>query len=224
MKIGRYLAIVVAATIMLLVSSCTTVANHPPVITSLKAEREVVAASGTCQIECVASDEDGDKLSYEWSASGGNISGTGPVVTWTAPQTVSAYSIGVTVTDGYGGKDTASLTVNVALNTAPIVESLVATADHRYLAENPGGYKILQEYSCEIKCTASDPKGGELSYKWSADRGTISGEGSKITWTAPLGATTVTVSVTVSNSIGSAATKSLVFKVEDCAPCAFGSA
>jgi len=108
------------------------------------------------------------------------------------------------------------------LNTPPIIENLNVTAKHRYLVEYLGGYKILQEKSCEINCTASDPEGDKLTYRWSADGGSISGGGPIITWTAPLGAGKVTLNVTVSNSGGGAATKSITFKVETCAPCAFG--
>jgi len=75
MKLKRCLPIMVAA-IMLLVPSCKA-ANHPPIITSLQAEPEAVLLSASCQIECIASDKDGDQLSYEWLASKGDIEGEG---------------------------------------------------------------------------------------------------------------------------------------------------
>ena len=79
---GKILLILVA-TIMLLVPSCKAspenpvdqIANHLPVITSVKAERAAVLTSESCQIECIALDEDGDELNYEWSASKGEIDG-----------------------------------------------------------------------------------------------------------------------------------------------------
>ena len=37
----------------------------------------------------------------------------------------------------------------------------------------------------EITCTASNPNGGELNYKWTSSGGTLVGEGQKIRWEAP---------------------------------------
>ncbi len=102
MKIKGCLLIVAAIT-MLLLPSCKMPANHPPVIRSLKAEPELVATSGSCQIECIALDGDGDELSYEWLADGGEISGEGTVVSWTAPPEGGKVTVTVTVSDPSGG-------------------------------------------------------------------------------------------------------------------------
>jgi hypothetical protein len=96
----------------LLIGGCTLVkqlnigvaANQPPVITSLTAEQKTVTRAMTTTIECIASDPDGDELSYTWSPSGGNITGKGSTVTWVAPNTYGTYTITVTVTDGRGGQ------------------------------------------------------------------------------------------------------------------------
>ena len=203
-----------------LVAGCASV-NHPPSITSLKAERDIVTSSGSCQIECIASDPDGDRLTYAWSASGGNISGTGPTITWPAPETVGTYTITVKVTDNRGGENTSSLSINVVPNNPPIIEVLIVTPkEPKYTKEIPEGYKILKGKSCEIKCVASDPEGDELNYEWQASGGNISGEGSAATWTAPLRGGEVTITVTVSDSSDGIATESIVFTVKTCA-CAF---
>jgi len=134
MKIKRRL-LIMAMAIMLLATSCKMTANHPPLITSLRAEREAVAPSGSCQIECIASDEDGDKLSYEWSASDGKIKGDGSIITWGAPDFGGNYTITVKVLDGNGGIATDSITITV------IIENLIVTATHKYLKEYSGGIK-----------------------------------------------------------------------------------
>ena len=77
--------------------------NHPPVIDSLTTEQRVGKAT-TSTIVCIASDPDGDELRYIWSASGGNISGEGPVATWVAPNAYGTYTVTVFVTDGRGGQ------------------------------------------------------------------------------------------------------------------------
>lgn len=87
--------------------------NHPPVITSLTADPSPVREGKTCSLECIASDPDGDELSYSWSATRGGISGQGDTVTWTAPNTCGTYVITVTVADGRGGEVSEELEVEV---------------------------------------------------------------------------------------------------------------
>ena len=86
--------LVIPVVAILLISGCIP-ANQPPVISGLTADEEQVNPSGDCQVRCIASDPDEDELSYTWSASGGNFSGEGAIVTWVAPQKVGAYTITV---------------------------------------------------------------------------------------------------------------------------------
>ncbi|MCK4403419.1 MAG: hypothetical protein KAV98_06600 [Dehalococcoidia bacterium] len=201
--------------------------NHPPTITSLIADADWVTPSGSCRIECYAEDPDDDELNYEWAASEGDISSTGSVITWTAPDAEGLYNITVVVTDGYGGEATRPLDVSVSLNPLPVIESLIVTPKgHEYLKEYDGGYKVGKAKSCEIECVVTDAGDG-LVYEWSAsgddtDGGEISGEGSVITWTAPDRAVEVTVTVTVSDAAGSMVSKSIVFTVVSCSACTFG--
>ncbi len=86
--------------------------NQPLVIESLATEWQVEKAVSS-PVECVASDPDGDELSYIWSADGGNICGEGAVVTWVAPNAYGTYTITVTVTDGRGGEASKSVSIEV---------------------------------------------------------------------------------------------------------------
>jgi len=209
------------AVTILFIGSCVP-ANQPPVITSLQAERQIVPNLGSCQVECVASDPEGAELSYEWLASGGNITGKGDTVIWVAPEDTGNYTVTVVVTDELGGESSASLSIRVVFNNPPIIENLIATAEHKYLKKIPGGYKVGKGKSYEIGCTASDPDGDELFYEWSTDGGGISGKGATITFTAPLRSGKVTVTITVSDSNGGAATDSIPFTVVSCTSCTFG--
>lgn len=194
--------------------------NHQPEIISLVANAEWVTPTSSCHIICKAQDPDGDELSYEWSASGGDISDTGSVATWTSPEGVGVCYITVAVTDGYGGQSTRSLSISVVSSPPPVIERLIVTTDEpKYLKEYEGGYKILRNRSCIIGCVVKDAS-DDLMYEWSADEGEISGKGSMIIWTAPDEGGEVTVTAIVSDSNGSKATKSIVFKVETCG-CAF---
>ena len=199
--------------------------NHPPAINGLKADADWVNPLDSCQIKCDAEDPDGDELSYEWLSSGGDISGTGGTVNWTAPDKVGLWDITVIVTDSYGGEDKRSLAVSVAQNPPPVIDDLVITPkEPKYVKEVSGAYWILKSKTCEIACIATSAS-GELHYEWLAkgdnsDGGQISGEGSVITWKAPGEADTITITVTVSDTAGLKTSKNAVFQVKTCA-CAF---
>jgi hypothetical protein len=199
----------------------TVRANRPPTITSLIADADWTLPSGNLQVTCDASDPDSDELSYEWTASGGDISGTGAVVNWTAPQEVGTCNVTVVVTDGYGEEDTWSVILSVATGTPPTIEDLIVTAkEPKYLKTTTTGYKVWKTKEYDIECIVSDTSGGVV-YVWSCTGGEISGEGSMITWTAPNKTSVeVTVTVIVSDITGNEVGKSIVFKVPSCT-CAF---
>jgi hypothetical protein len=193
----------------------------------LIADADWTLPSDSIQVTCDASDPDGDELSYEWTTDGGDISGTGAVVNWTAPQKIGAYNITVVVSDAYGGEDMRSVPISVNLGTPPIIENLIVTAEHRYLKENGSGYdyKVGKEKNYDIKCTVSDMS-SPVSYNWSCDGGEISGiskDGSRITWTAPnITNAYFTVTVIVSDVADNRVSKSIVLYVVPCSICTFG--
>jgi hypothetical protein len=212
----RCLAIMViaAATVLLLASSCTF--NFSPVITSLEAEAPGwTAPLGSLHVTCTASDHEGDMLSYSWSADGGNISGTGTEVVWTAPEEVGMYDITVVVDDGHGGEATGTIALTASNGPPPNIENMIVTAiENPYLEETTTGYKVLQQQEYNIECIASG--NGTLSYNWTCTGGNISGEGSAINWTAPNTEVDVTVTVKVFDGAGNWVKKSVVFTVVHC--------
>jgi len=195
--------------------------NSPPTISSLIADTAWAHPSGSIQVTCNATDPDNDELSYEWSTTGGNITGTGAVVTWTAPPEVGTYNVTVVVTDGYGSSDTRTLPVSVAPEQPPIIEELRITADHCYLKESFAGFYVGKEQMYDIECVVADT-GMELFYEWSCTGGEISGEGSMIAWTAPDMSAKVTIAVIVSDIAGNMASRNLVLTVVSCSACTFG--
>jgi hypothetical protein len=194
--------VVVVAALLPLILFNTVLANHRPAIASIEAEPMRRLASGSWQIVCTASDADDDELSYEWSASGGEISGEGAVVTWAAPDSAGSYDVTVTVTDGRGGEVMGDVTIAVRPNTPPIITSLAADADW----STPLG-------SIQVTCTASDPDDEELSYEWSSSGGSINGIGPEVTWTAPEEADIYHVTVVVKDEYGAEDTKSVTLSV-----------
>jgi hypothetical protein len=211
--------VIVAAAVLLLASSCSA-----PTIVSLEAEPDWTAPLDSLQVICIASDPDGSELSYEWSISGGNITGTGLEVTWTAPEDIGMYDITVVVTNSQGKKDTESMALFASNGPPPIIEDLIVTAKgHEYLKKVSTWYQAAKTKEYEIECIASDTDGepSELVYEWSCDGGEISGEGSTIIWTAPNTAGDITVAVKVLDDAGNWVRKSIVFKVVQCESCVF---
>jgi len=182
----RYLVVggIIVAAVLLSTLLYTVLGNHGPVITGLQATPETVSPEGTCQVACNATGPDGDELSYNWSASGGKITGEGATIVWTAPGSVGSYNITVTVSDSGGAeaKDYRTITVN----NPPTISSLIANASWTI----PSG-------TLQMTCTASDADHDALTYEWTADGGDISGGGTGADWTAPeaVGAYDITVVV-----------------------------
>lgn len=182
------------------------VANYPPRIKALSAERETVVRDSSTQLFCTAVDRDNDPLSYVWQTSGGTIFGSGSNVVWVAPETTGQFLIRCIVDDERGGRDTASVSVAAAafINQAPVISSI--TAQRR---------KLHLGASTEVVCTASDPDGDSLSYQWSAPAGTFGGGGSRVQWTAPAQPMDVTLTCLVTDGRGGAAVESLRVRVRD---------
>jgi hypothetical protein len=201
--------------------------NKPPTIASLAADADWTKPSGSLQLTCTASDPDGDELDYEWTATGGDISGTGAVVNWTAPQEVGMYDITVVVTDGHGSSAMDSVSISVATGQPPVIEQLVITKDrygHCYLKKSGEEYLVGKEQKYDIECIVEDIS-GELSYNWSCDDGDItetSEDGSMIAWTAPDASGYVTVTVIVSDIADNMVSKNIILHVVTCSRCTFG--
>ena len=199
----------------------TVRANSSPTITSLVADADWITPLASIHVTCTASDADDDELTYEWSTSGGNITGTGAAVTWTAPEEVGTYNITVVVTDGHGGEDTELIYLSAATGTPPIIEDLAITAEHQYLKKTSFGYRVGKTKEYDIECITSNT-GTELVYEWSCTGGQISGEGSMITWTAPDVVGEVTVTAVVTDVADNIVSKSIILDVVSCTACTFG--
>ena len=161
-------------------------ANQPPEISSLTPAQTQAYPSDMIEIQCNASDADGDTISYEWSTTGGKFTGTGPTVSWVAPEQYGDYTITVIVKDGKGGIAQATVTMSVVRNMDPVISSLVADP-----------VTVLPQGKATITCVASDPDGDILNYSWKASDGSVTGAGNTVTWIAPdrEGGFTVTVIV-----------------------------
>lgn len=96
--------------------------NRPPTAT-LSVERSPIQPGEHTGIICTGSDPDGDPLTYSYSASGGQVTGTGANAQFDATGVQpGTYTVKCTVNDGRGG--TADATGNVEVAEPPQVHQL----------------------------------------------------------------------------------------------------
>ena len=89
--------------------------NSQPVISILQSSIDTVKIGNTVQINCIASDPDGDNLTYIWHSNDGTITGSGQSIDWIAPLSIGSYSISCKVDDGNGGTDSKEISIEVVL-------------------------------------------------------------------------------------------------------------
>jgi hypothetical protein len=99
-----------------LLSACTAYINKPPKISGITATHLLVYPRGTVELECIASDSEGDDLTFRWTSTDGEITGNGPSVTWNAPNKYGEYYIMVVVEDEDGSSSQDSIMIGVVVN------------------------------------------------------------------------------------------------------------
>ncbi len=88
--------------------------NHGPIIQNIAADpADPVQPGGSVVLTVTATDEDGDPLTYTWTAATGTLSSTaGSSVTWTAPNAAAICTVAVVCSDGKEGTDTQNKTIS----------------------------------------------------------------------------------------------------------------
>jgi len=197
-----YVAVVLVAVIMATSLVACGKANQSPTITSLEADPISLNPGEGSSITCIASDPDGDALSYAWTCTGGAVSGAGAQVTWVAPSVVKNYSVGVTVSDGKGGTANRSVSVAVAVPTptptpAPTptptptpspsdgsIDVKSGTIDGaKVIIDGTDTHMVTPYVATHISAGNHNVKLEKLGYKWRVDSVTVvGGETSYINW------------------------------------------
>lgn len=114
-KWGQWVVLVLVGVALLFAGACAP-GNNPPQISSVSADPTNVAPGEISTLTCVASDPDGDTLTYSWRYSGpceAAIPGTSSTVDWTVAGALGTYTVTVTVNDGKGGTAEGSCSVAV---------------------------------------------------------------------------------------------------------------
>ncbi len=206
--------------------------NHYPAIDGMGADCAWIRPSEQCAVHCVASDIDGDVLTYTWSADAGSVKGDGPDAVWTAPDFEGDFVVRVRVADGYGGERTASTSIRTAVNEPLVVTNMVVTMldEPEYLKFYNERFKILKSKSCLIRCVVNDPV-RIVSYEWTdggpvcvfpvgSERFTFESGPNEIRWTAPREEADFEITVVARDADGHYAQKTISVNVETCT-CAF---
>ncbi len=172
--------------------------NHPPVASCSADKTSVFADSGdTVTVHVTASDPDNDPLNYTWTATGGQVQGTGADARWSSAGTAAgSYTITARVDDGRGG--TASCSVDVNVGSRPNRPPTISCSADRS--------SVLAGERVRITATASDPDNDPLSFTWRTNGGQIVGSGAAVQLdTTGLGAGKYTVTGRVDDGRGGAA-------------------
>jgi hypothetical protein len=166
--------------------------NNWPVVTDVTSTQGRINVNEATTLDVVASDVDGDTLTYAWSADSG-CAGTFAAANVKSP----AFTLGATlptshtceftviVADGRGGTGTGSLTIAASapppVNVAPQIQGSSQSVESAVAGQ-----------AVTLWVLASDPEATAVTFAWSAPRGTFGtpvdlGAGSQqVVWTAPL--------------------------------------
>lgn len=206
--------------------------NHYPAVDGMGADCTWIRPQEQCAVHCIASDIDGDVLTYTWSTDAGSVVGDGPDAVWTAPDVEGDFVVRVRVTDGYGGERTASTTIRTAADEPLVVTDMVVTMldEPEYLKFYNERFKILKGRSCLIRCEVNDPL-RIVSYEWSdggpvcvfpvgSESFTFESGPNEIRWTAPREEADFEITVVARDADGHFAQKTIAVNVETCT-CAF---
>jgi outer membrane protein OmpA-like peptidoglycan-associated protein len=104
-------------------------ANRAPTV-SCEIERTMLRPGESTRVRAIASDADGDALTYSWSATAGRIVGTGATVNFesTGMTPPASATIRVRVSDGRGMDAEATCPVRMEAAVAPRVEAISCVA------------------------------------------------------------------------------------------------
>lgn len=164
-----------SATLDLLVTTST---NRPPVVESLTADPSVVFPAEESSLACVASDPEGDPLTYGWQTDLGTVTpGTGGTATFVSVQPGIA-TVTCTATDpqGFSGSDSTTISVQGAQAEGTLVGGLQAPQrlavdafGNAYAVDDGQGLAVLHIEGGELVYRLPLPGLAAVAVDWNGD-------------------------------------------------------
>jgi hypothetical protein len=187
--------------------------NKWPVVTGVSSTQGRIDVGESTTLDVVATDADNDPLTYAWTADSGCVGAFGDATvkspTFTLGPTLPTAGncqFTVTVSDGRGGTNTGSLTVNAApaptVTVAPVIISASQSLDRAGAGQ-----------TVAMSVNARDDHYVGMTFTWSTSVGTLgtpttTSNSSEIVWTAPNPFSTAAyVRCTIGNAGGASTTK-----------------
>ncbi|MEO6038338.1 MAG: LamG-like jellyroll fold domain-containing protein, partial [Saprospiraceae bacterium] len=115
--------------------------NLAPQIVGLEKTALYVAPGGNVVFTALASDPNGDPLTFNWTADGGTLSGSGNARSWTAPATEGIFQITVTATDP-GGMTAQASTSMLVKNFGSVPGTIIAHYPFSGNANDLSGHQL----------------------------------------------------------------------------------
>jgi len=187
-------------------NSGQTVSNYQPRIKAIAADSTTVLFNQSINIYCNAYDRDADDLTFTWYVGSEILDIDSTVLSWTAPEVDTIFTIYCSVADGVTATvmDSIRITVIELINHSPTIGGITASSRN-----------IIRGDSTIIKCIASDPDGDLLSFQWSSVEGIIVGNDSTITWVSPDSVGYYYINCTISDGRGGTDLDSIGIAVRD---------
>lgn len=178
---------VTATSVADVTKSASATATVTPIGISITPSTASVGAGGTQQFTALVTNT--ANTAVTWTSSGGNITGTGATVTWTAPATGGSYTVTATSTADAARTAVANVTVT------PVVVSVTPATQVLYRGE-------------PAAITATVTGTTQTDVTWTASCGVVTGTGATVTYTAPesVGPCTVTARSVLDNTKAAVAT------------------
>jgi len=117
-----------------------------------------------------ATDANGFPLTYQWTATGGSIDGSGPYVRWNSNGVgAGSYTLTSRVDNGAGKSASCTASVTVQPKPVPPPPTMTCTADRS---------TVLAGERAEITANVNDPSGTAIRFSWQTNGGQVIGSGS----------------------------------------------
>ena len=85
--------------------------NDAPQILDIIKNGGYLSPNETLELQVIATDNNADPLTFDWTATGGNFMGSGSTINWTAPASEGDYEITITVSDDEGLFDSKTFSI-----------------------------------------------------------------------------------------------------------------